>query len=88
MEYTKEYWENRPDVYEMTYSSFYDEYMYLLPIMEKKEAQGHLDPHKNGYVAMSEQEEALHEKDWRAFSRLRGYSEYDIAEYGRWHKLT
>lgn len=88
MEKTIDYWNNRPEVYEMPYKDFYEEYSYLLPIMAEKEGNGHLDFYKNDYIPMTNEEIALHEKDWRAFSRLRGYSEYDIAEYGRWHKLT
>jgi len=86
---TQKYWENRPEVYEMPFSEFLREYAELLPIMRDKEGRiGNLDLRDTGYVPMTEEEIALHKKDWKAFSRGRGFSEYDIAEYGRWHKIT
>ena len=36
---------------------------------------------------LSPEEEALWAKDWRAFSKARGYTESEIADYGRWLDL-
>jgi hypothetical protein len=83
-----EYWENRPEVYEMTFVDFAKEYEECQKTAERKESEGNLDPHASGYVPMTDEEVALHQKDWREFSRLRGFSEEDIAEYARWHKLS
>ena len=88
MEKTQEYWENRPEVYQMQYQDFVEEYEGCMNIARKKEANGNLDPHSSNYIPMTEEEVAMHEKDWKAFSRQRGFSEYDIAEYARWHKLS
>lgn len=86
---TKEYWDNRPEIYQMTFEEFPAELFGLLPVMKSKEgAVGNLDPYKPGYMPMTESKITLHEKDWKAFSRGRGFSEYDIAEYARWHKIT
>lgn len=86
---TRKYWENRPEVYQMLFSEFAHEYAELLPVMQAKEGKiGKLDPHAPDYVPMTEEETALHAKDWKAFSRSRGFGEYDIAQYGRWRKLT
>jgi hypothetical protein len=85
----REYWENRPEIYEMLFSEFAREYAELSPIMQDKEGKiGKLDLHASNYVPMTEEEIVLHAKDWKAFSRSRGFGEYDIAEYGRWHKIT
>jgi hypothetical protein len=88
MERTQAYWENRPEVFQMLYEDFINEYEECMKIAKEKEAKGHLDPYNPNYVPMTEEEEKLHESDWRAFSRQRGYSEYDIAEYARWLKLS
>jgi len=89
MHRTQQYWENRPEVYQITFGEFAREYAELLPIMRDKEGRiGHLDLHAPNYVPMTAAEIALHQKDWKAFSRARGFSAYDIAEYARWHKLT
>jgi len=85
---TQEYWENRPEVYQMQYIDFVSEYDECMNIAQRKEAVGKLDPYSPNYIPMIEEEVVLHERDWRAFSRLRGFSEYDIAEYARWHKLS
>lgn len=88
LERTQEYWENRPEVHQMRYANFVEEYEECMNIAEKKEKNGNLDFHSPNYIPMTEEEVSLHEKDWRAFSRQRGFSEYDIAEYARWHKLS
>lgn len=88
MERTQEYWENRPEVYQMQYSDYVKEYEESMTIAKRKEKNGNLDPHSPNYISMTDEEIALHERDWKAFSRQRGFSEYDIAEYARWHKLS
>lgn len=85
---TQEYWENRPEIYLMRYSDFADEYNESMKIAQKKESKGHLDPHHPNYIPMTDEEKDLHARDWRAFSKQRGFSDYDIAEYARWHKIS
>ena len=57
--------------------------------MEKgKEKNGKLDPHDKSYVSMSKEEWDLMAKDWKEFSRSRGFSEKDIEEYEKWLILS
>lgn len=37
---------------------------------------------------LAESERELHDRDWKAFSRSRGYSEDDITEYEHWLVLS
>lgn len=85
---TKEYWENRPEIYLMRYDDFAKEYEECIEIAQKKESKGNLDPHHPNYIPMTDEEKDLHARDWRAFSKQRGFSDYDIAEYARWHKIS
>lgn len=85
---TQEYWENRPEIYLMRYSDFADEYNESMKIAQKKESKGHLDPHHPNYIPMTDEEKDLHARDWKAFSKQRGFNDYDIAEYARWHKIS
>lgn len=85
---TQEYWENRPEIYQMRYGDFESEYRESMKIAQKKESNGNLDPHHPNYIPMTNEEKALHEQDWKAFSKQRGFSDYDIAEYARWHKIS
>lgn len=85
---TQEYWENRPEVYLMRYSEFADEYKESMAIAKTKESKGHLDPHHPNYIPMTTEEQVLHARDWRAFSKHRGFTDFDIAEYARWHKIS
>jgi len=85
---TQEYWENRPEIYLMRYNDFAKEYRECMEIAQKKESKGNLDPHHPNYIPMTEEEKDLHARDWRAFSKQRGFSDYDIAEYARWHKIS
>ncbi len=88
VERTKEYWENRPNIYEMSYNDFANEYEETMNIARKKEPKGNLDPQCQNYIRMTEEEIMLHEKDWKEFSRQRGFNDYDIAEYERWLKIS
>lgn len=66
--------------WEMSYNEFSQEYEIAMKTAQRKE--------KNPGEAMTEQEKQLIEKDWKEFSRQRGYSEADIAEYERWWVLS
>ena len=72
----------------MRYNDFAKEYRECMEIAQKKESKGNLDPHHPNYIPMTEEEKDLHARDWRAFSKQRGFSDYDIAEYARWHKIS
>lgn len=85
---TQEYWENRPEVYLMRYNDFASEYEEIMKIAQKKENKGNLDPHHPNYIPMTDEEKELHARDWKAFSKQRGFSDYDITEYARWHKIS
>lgn len=85
---TQEYWENRPEIYLMRYDDFASEYEETMKIAQKKESNGNLDPHHPNYIPMTDEEKDLHARDWKAFSKQRGFSNYDIAEYARWHKIS
>ncbi|WP_433603529.1 sigma-70 family RNA polymerase sigma factor [Nocardia sp. CA-135953] len=64
----------------MTFEEFRDEYHCVMTAVAAKE--------KNPGQPLTEEERLLSEQDWRAFSRSRGYSEADIAEYERWLELS
>lgn len=85
---TQEYWENRPEIYLMRYDDFAKEYDECIKIAQEKESKGNLDPHHPNYIPMTEEEINLHARDWRGFSKQRGFTDYDIAEYARWHKIS
>jgi len=87
-ERTQQYWENRPEPYTMMFKDFVEEYIECMNIAREKEKNGNLDFYADNYIPMTEEDWLLHDEDWKAFSRKRGFSEYDIAEYARWHKLS
>ncbi len=74
---------------DMTFDDFCAEYTAVMQAVAEKEKKGGLDPNDlSSYKPMSEDEYALLDEDWRAFSRSRGFSEEDITEYDRWLKLS
>ncbi|ONM47883.1 hypothetical protein [Nocardia donostiensis] len=73
----------------MTFEEFRDEYHQIMAAVAAKEKKGGLDPdHRENYRAVTDEEQALLERDWKAFSRSRGFSEEDITEYERWLELS
>ena len=82
------YWTERPEVYEMNLLDYVEEYNECMNIAKEKEKKGNLDPYSSNYIPMTDEEVDLHKQDWRIFSKKRGFSDYDIAEYARWHKLS
>jgi hypothetical protein len=74
--------------WQMSFSEFSDEYDEVMDSVSKKEKKGKLDPDSKNYELISEEERNLLEKDWKAFSRGRGFSEDDIKEYERWLALS
>lgn len=55
---------------------------------KKSEKKGKLDPTQKDYVPVTKEETEALSRDWREFSRLRGYSESDIAKYAEWYKIS
>lgn len=76
------------EVWEMSYSEFLNEYERVMKAVSKKEKKGRLDPDSRPYELISSEEQTLLEKDWKEFSRKRGFSEEDIVEYERWLALS
>lgn len=77
-----------PLPHEMTKGEFIKEYDTLMRTVAEKEKKGKLDPDAKPYVPVSLEEQVLLEKDWKAFSRQRGFSEEDITEYERWMLIS
>lgn len=78
---TKEPWE-------MSYKEFFDEFQRLMASVGKKESKGRLDPNVAPYQPLTYSEKELIKRDWKKFSRVRGFSEEDIQEYERWLVLS
>ncbi|GEM_PF-3402394 len=75
--------------WEMTFSEFLDEYERVMKAVAVEEKKGGLDPaYPANYKQLTSEEQVLLEKDWKAFSRSRGFSEEDIIEYERWFTLS
>ena len=74
--------------WELSYSEFISEYERVMKNVSEKEKKGKLDPDSRPYEAISPEEQELLERDWKEFSRRRGFSEEDIAEYERWLTLS
>ena len=77
-----------PKPYEMTFEQFQEEFQRVMNTVRRKEKKGRLDPGSQPYEPLSPDEWALMAKDWKAFSRSRGYDEEDIKEYERWLELS
>ena len=81
--------ERRPkEPWEMSYAEFVYEYERVMRAVSTKEKKGKLDPDSQPYELISKEEQILLEKDWKAFSRNRGFSDEDIKEYERWLTLS
>lgn len=74
--------------WELSYSEFISEYERVMQAVSEKEKKGRLDPDSEPYQLISPEEQQLLEKDWKEFSRQRGFSEDDIKEYERWLTLS
>lgn len=77
-----------PKPYEMTFQQFQEEFQRVMTAVKEKEKKGRLDPSSQPYEPLSPDEWAFMAKDWKAFSRSRGYDEEDIKEYERWLELS
>lgn len=73
---------------ELSYDEFVDQYEKVMQSVAEKEKRGKLDPNSQPYEPISLEEQHLLEKDWKEFSRQRGFSEDDIQEYERWLTLS
>lgn len=78
--------------WEMTYEEFSQEYNRVMEAVARKERERGLDPdYQINYRPITPDEQALLKDDWsgwKEFSRERGFSEEDIAEYERWLTLS
>ena len=74
--------------WEMSFSEFLNEYNKIMKAVSEKEKKGRLDPSIQPYETVSPEEQELLERDWKAFSRKRGFPEEDIVEYERWLTLS
>lgn len=74
--------------YEMTYEQFHEEFERVMEAVRAKEKKGRLDPNAESYEPLSQEERELMARDWKIFSRSRGFSEEDIEEYERWLVLS
>jgi len=72
----------------MRFGFFESEYLNTMNKVREKEKKGKLDPHDKSYVPMRHEEWELMAKDWKEFSRSRGFSEKDIEEYEKWIALS
>ncbi len=72
------------DIFKMRFKSFKDEYFKIMNSVKEKEKKGRLDPHDKSYLAMTKEDWDLMAKDWKLFSKSRGFSEEDILEYEKW----
>ena len=73
---------------QMRFEYFRREYLKIMENVKEKEKEGKLDPHDKSYIPMSNKEWDLMAKDWKEFSRSRGFSEQDIEEYEKWLVLS
>lgn len=73
---------------QMKFEYFKKEYLNTMENVKEKEKEGKLDPHDKSYVPMNKEEWDLMAKDWKEFSRSRGFSEEDIEEYEKWLILS
>jgi hypothetical protein len=74
---------------DMTFEEFSEEYNRVMRAVAEKEKLGGLDPNfPLNYRPITPEEQVLLERDWKEFSRQRGFSEEDIAEYERWLALS
>lgn len=78
----------KKEPWEMSYKDFFDEFERLMASVGRKESKGHLDPNRAPYQPLTYTEKALIRKNWKKFSRIRGFSDDDIAEYERWLVLS
>lgn len=73
---------------QMTPEEFKAEWDKLEEYAKKSEKIGKLDPSQPNYKPLTKKETNALSKDWREFSRMRGYSESDISEYAKWFKIS
>ena len=85
---SRESYRNIRQPWEMTLAEFNDEYEKVMAQVSSKEKQGRLDPEAKPYEPLTDEDRELSAKDWKAFSRQRGFSEEDIVEYERWLVLS
>lgn len=75
--------------WQLPFDEYLTEYEFVMQNVGLKERKGGLDPaDRASYQPMTEEEHELMAKDWREFSRSRGFSEEDIEEYERWLTLS
>jgi hypothetical protein len=77
-----------PDPGDMTFEQFDSEYSGVMASVAEKEKKGGLDLDESNYIPLTQAEQELMTRDWKDFSRSRGFSEEDIAEYDRWLVLS
>ena len=75
---------NSDRISSMTFDDFKKEYYRLAEYAKNSEKRGKLDIHHPSYVPMTQDEEKLLAKDWKSFSKQRGFSDEDIDEYEKW----
>lgn len=73
---------------QMRFEYFRREYLNTMENVKEKEKDGRLDPYDKSYIPMNKNEWDLMAKDWKEFSRSRGFSEEDIEEYEKWLVLS
>lgn len=74
--------------WQMSLDDFRREYETLMQSVAAKEKKGKLDTASQPYEPVTPVEAELLDKDWKAFSRARGFTEEDIVEYERWMKVS
>lgn len=71
-----------------SFEDFLNTYKELAIYARDSEKKGKLDQYHTSYIPMTKEEEALYKKDWKSFSKLRGFSEEDINKYSKWYKIS
>jgi hypothetical protein len=79
---------NSDKISSMTFDDFKKEYYRLAEYAKNSEKKGKLDQHHPSYVPMTPDEEKLLAKDWKSFSKQRGFSNEDIDEYEKWFIIS
>jgi hypothetical protein len=74
--------------WQMTGPQFRRNWKDLSSYAQKSEGLGRLDMARPNYKAMTSAEKLLHSKNWKQFSRGRGFTEPQIAKYDLWRQLS